>query len=82
MSKKSWLIVTNKWTYLLLLTIPLGLIKIIYDYTNSILISNPNISQFIFDTFISILIIAIGIIFFIKMNTHSNWMNPNHPKSK
>lgn len=79
MEKKRWLIVTNKWTYLLLLTIPMGIIKIIFDYNNTIHVSN-NVTQFVYDTFISIIIIIIGIILFIKFNTHSNWINPDHPK--
>ena len=81
MKKKKWLIVVNKWTYLWLLTIPAGILKIIFDYQASMAIATPNLPQFVFDTFVSILIMLIGMVLFIKMNTYSNWSNPNHPKS-
>ncbi len=81
MKKKKWLIVTNKWTYLWLLSIPVGTIKMIFDYQETMMIKNPNLVQFFYDSILSLFIIIIGIIIFIKMNTYSHWMNPNHPKS-
>ncbi len=72
MKKKSWIIVTNKLTYLLLLAVPCGLIKIFaYDVKQV-----DSISQI----FVSILIILIGVYLFIRFNTYSPWYNPNHPK--
>lgn len=68
-----WIVVTNKLTYLLLLTIPVGIIKIIvYD------LRKDNITL---NIFVSILIILIGIYLFVRFNTYSHWCNPNHPKS-
>lgn len=63
MKKKSWIIVTNKLTYLLLLAVPCGLIKIFaYDVKQV-----DSISQI----FVSILIILIGVYLFIRFNTYS-----------
>lgn len=72
MKKKSWIIVTNKLTYLLLLTIPCGIIKIFaYDVKQADSISK---------IFVSILIMLIGIYLFVRFNSYSHWYNPNHPK--
>ena len=72
MKKKRWIIVTNKLTYLLLLAIPCGLIKIfVYDLKQV---------QPYTQIFVSILIIVIGIYLFIRFNSYSHWYNPNHPK--
>ena len=72
MKKKRWIIVTNKLTYLLLLAIPCGLIKIfVYDLKQV---------QPYTQIFVSILIIVIGIYLFIIFNSYSHWYNPNHPK--
>lgn len=81
MKKKKWLVVTSKWSYLLLLSIPIGIVKIVFDYQTTMMISKPNLVQFLYDSVVSVLIIIIGIILFIKMNTYSHWINPNHPKS-
>lgn len=68
-----WIVVTNKLTYLLLLTIPVGIIKmIVYDLKKDSITLN---------IFVSILIILIGIYLFVRFNTYSHWYNPNHPKS-
>lgn len=73
MKKIPWIIVTNKWTYLLLLSIPIGLGKIlIYD------IPEKNVGEI----FISLMIVIIGIYFFVRFNSYSAWMNPDHPKPK
>ncbi len=72
MKNNKWIIVTNKLTYLLLLTVPVGIIKIIaYD------LKKDNVAL---NIFVSILIILIGIYLFIRFNTYSHWYNPNHPK--
>ncbi len=72
MKKKSWIIVTNKLTYLLLLLIPCGLVKIfVYDLKQA---------QPYSQIFVSILIILIGTYLFIRFNSYSHWYNPNHPK--
>ena len=72
MKNNKWIIVTNKLTYLLLLTVPVGIIKIIaYD------LKKDNVTL---NIFVSILIILIGIYLFIRFNTYSHWYNPNHPK--
>lgn len=79
---KTNLVIVNKLTYLYLLSIPIGIGKIIFDFHNDMNIEEPLLGQFIQDTFVSLMIIIIGIILFYKSNTHSQWMNPNHPKSK
>ena len=61
MENQKRLIVTKKWTYLLLATIPLGIIKFIYDYTQYFITSKIGFAQFGYETFVSILIILIGI---------------------
>lgn len=68
------IVVKNKWTYLLLLLVPVALIKFIaFDFKSGSVIENA---------FVSFLIGFIGIYLFIKMNSHSNWLNPDHPKNK
>ncbi len=72
MKDNKWIVVTNKLTYLLLMTIPVGIIKIIvYD------LKKDNVAL---NIFVSILIILIGIYLFVRFNTYSHWYNPNHPK--
>lgn len=74
-SNKKWLNVTNKYTYLLLLTVPLALVKIfMYD------IHLEGIANIVTQVFLSIIVGYLGVHFFVKLNTYSNWMNPNHPK--
>ena len=71
------LFVVNKWTYLYLLLPVVGVIKfLIYDIS----LFTTNIAYFGYHLFISILISVIGIFFFIKFNTRSHWMNPDHPE--
>lgn len=75
------IVVTNKLTYLFLLSVPVGIIKIIYDYIT--LSKQENfMSQFAFETFISLIILILGVVAFIKLNTYSAYLNPNHPKEK
>lgn len=78
--KKKWIIVTNKLTYVWLLSIPIGIAKFIYDYQSYTMMETQNIMQLGYDTFVSLIIMTIGVGFFIKFNTYSAWMNPNHPK--
>ena len=80
--KKKWLIVINKKTYLFLLSIPIALIYIVYDAVNTFAVNDPDIGSFISRTGIVLLLVLICIIFFVKFNTYSHWMNPNHPKPK
>ena len=75
------IVVTNKLTYLCLLSVPVGIIKIIYDYIT--LSKQENfMPQFAYETFISLIILIIGVVAFIKLNTYSAYLNPNHPKEK
>lgn len=75
MKKEKWITVTNKYTYFLLLTIPVAIIKIIFYDLKQI-----NISDIGFQIFLSIIIAILGIYFFVRLNSYSLWMNPNHPK--
>lgn len=69
MKKKYWIHVVNKKTYLYLLTIPVGLVGLLLAY----LYSRIDLALF------SLIIGFIGIYLFIKDNSYSEWMNPNHP---
>lgn len=73
--KKKWIVVVNKWTYLFLLGIPVGLIKLFcYDLTLL-----PNAAAMWTQIFITAMIVVVCVYFFIRFNTYSHWMNPNHP---
>ncbi len=72
------IVVVNKATYLFLLTIPASILKIIFydmQYLDYLL-------EFGTQLFISLMIAIIGVYFFIKFNTRSHWMNPDHPSKK
>ena len=74
---KKWLIVSNKWTYLFLLGIPVGLIKIFgFD------LHLENLADIGLQLFISLMIMAVGIYLFVRFNSYSAWMNTEHPKPK
>lgn len=65
------IVVKNKWTYLWLALVVIAIIKFIVLDLNS--------SNIIQDIFVSILIALLGIYMFVKLNSRSNWMNPDHP---
>lgn len=74
---KKWLIVVNKWTYLFLLCIPVGLIKIFgFD------LHLENLADIGLQLFISLMIMAVGIYLFVRFNSYSAWMNPEYSKPK
>ena len=73
------IVVVEKWTYLLLI-IPLGaIVKIIYD---GIMMLPDNLLEFILMSIVTACVGAIGFYLFIRMNTHSNFHNPDHPLPK
>ncbi len=75
MKGKNWLIVTNKWTYTWLVLAILGLLKIpFYD-----LKSKPVNAMGIVE---SLLIAAVFSYMFVRMNTYSEFYNPDHPRPK
>ena len=76
--KEKWIIVKNKITYLFLLVVPIGIAKILLYDVGSL----PNISELVFNIFVSIMLMIIGISFFVKFNTYSYILNPDHPKPK
>ena len=79
--EKVEIVVKNKLTYLWLISVPVGIGKLIYDYINAFGKNGTNnIAQFGLDAMISILILILGVIIFFKLNIYSNWMNPDHPK--
>lgn len=80
--KKKWIVVKNKKTYLLLLSIPAALIYIIIHAVHVFSQPNPVVMDFVSDTVLVLFLVLICVIFFIKFNTYSHWMNPNHPKSE
>lgn len=76
-NSKHWIIVKNKLTYLLLLTVPVGLLKIfLYD------INLDNYMNVLEQIFLSIIIVLIGVYLFIRFNSYSHWFNPDHPKPR
>ena len=61
-NSKHWIIVKNKLTYLLLLTVPVGLLKIfLYD------INLDNYMNVLEQIFLSIIIVLIGVYLFIRL---------------
>lgn len=73
--KKKWIQVTNKRTYLCFILPLIGLLKIIcYDIG---LANEPmNTAK---EIMISLLLGLIGIYLFVRMNSYSHLMNPDHP---
>jgi hypothetical protein len=69
------IVVTNKLTYLLLLTVPVGFLKIFFFDITSAGINYHEI-------FVSIMIMLCGIYVFIRANTYSPFFNPDHPKHR
>lgn len=78
-AKKSSLVVTNKLTYLWLLSIPVALVKTGFDAYHAFSKTPPLIGDFIFNVFITLMFLAICISLFVKLNTSSAWLNPDHP---
>lgn len=72
------IVVVNKATYLFLLTIPASILKIFFYDINYL----GNLLEFGTQLFISLMIAVVGIYFFIRFNTQSYWMNPDHPSKK
>lgn len=71
------LVVVNKLTYLLLALIPAGLAKIVlFDLKQK---TNGDI---FWSIVVSVIMMFFGLYFFVKVNSYSHWLNPNHPKSK
>lgn len=79
MKKKSWLIVTNKWSYLLLASVPIALLIIVIDGVHTM--NTVGLNAGYLGRCVAVLFITmICVILFRKMNVYSPWMNPNHPK--
>ncbi len=80
--KNYWLVVLDKKTYLFLVSVPLALGYIIYESIITFSNPNPNVLDFIYKIGFAILLAMICVIFFVKLNSYSHLMNPNHPKHK
>lgn len=80
MKKNSWIIVENKATYLFLLVFPIGISKIIYDSIQTFGNKQMTVADYGFSVFLMVILMIGGLYFFVKFNTYSAWMNPNHPK--
>ena len=63
-------------TYLFLTSIPVSITKIVYDWK----MCKGDLGIFFGGAWISVLIMVVGVFFFIKFNTWSLWMNPEHEK--
>ena len=81
MKNKKRLFVEEKWTYFLLLSVPFALIKTGFDLMNSLNVTPFPMGEFLMQTFISLMILVIGVSLFVKMNTYSAWLNPDHPRN-
>lgn len=69
--KESWIVVQDKKTYIYLVLILIGLLKIIfYDIK-----TEWNVGGI----FISLLMMAIGFYLFVRRNTYQELINPDHP---
>ncbi len=64
--------VVHKWTYLFLLAIPIGAAMFGYTLTAEAL--------YLGDLLVSVLIMLVGAYLFVRFNTRSYLMNPNHPR--
>ena len=80
MKKNSWIQVTNKKTYLFLLSIPIALIYVIVDGVNLLNQPTPLLADFITHLFVALVLVIICVYFFVRFNSYSHWYNPNHPK--
>lgn len=69
------IVVKDKRTYLFLLSIVIGLLKIFFLDINSAGVQYG-------DVFVSIMIMLVGIYMFVRVNTYSHFYNPDHPKKK
>ena len=71
--KKSWIVVTNKWTYLWLVVAVGAILKIpFYDIQSGVVNAGG--------IFVSLMIAAVCAYVFIRMNTYNEFYNPDHPK--
>ena len=69
------IVVTDKRTYLFLLSVPIGFAKIFLFDITSAGVNYGNI-------YVSIMVMLVGIYLFIRVNTYSHIYNPDHPKHK
>lgn len=81
-NKNRWLIVQNKATYLFLVFTGICVLFLLSDAYITFTGSSQNIGGFIERAGICILLAVISTSLFVKFNTYSHWMNPNHPKPK
>lgn len=78
--KRSWIIVTDKKTYIFLFGILACIIFLIVDIINVFFLEAKNIIDFIADTFGCIIISTICVYLYVRSNSYSSFWNPDHPK--
>lgn len=78
--KKSWLVVTNKKTYLFLAVAVCSLLFLLGDAVFVFAMKQRMVADFVWDVFICLMISMISIWFFVRFNTYSHLYNPDHPK--
>lgn len=78
--KKSWIIVTNKKTYLFLAAVLGCICFLIGDGIYVFGMGKREITSFFSDVFTCLMISIICIYFFVRFNTYSHIYNPDHPK--
>lgn len=80
--RKDWIVVTNKFTYIFLLIAVFSIVTIVFGSVLYFMLESISLSDYGMTVFLSLAAMLFGFYFFIKFNTYSALMNPNHPKSK
>lgn len=78
--KDSWIIVTNKKTYLFLLAAIGSIVFWLGDMVYTLVMKRREISDLVGDSFMCLIIAIICIYLFVRFNTYSHFYNPDHPK--
>lgn len=78
--KQSWIVVTNKKTYVFLAVAVCSLLFLLGDAVFVFVMKQRLVADFIWDAFISLMIAFVSIWFFVRFNTYSHLYNPDHPK--
>ena len=78
--KESWIIVTNKKTYLLLVIAVCIALYLIKAAINIFALKTMLMADFLGELMLCVLIALICIYLFIRFNTYSHLYNPEHPK--
>ena len=78
--KESWIIVTNKKTYLLLAIAACIILYLITAAISTFSLKTMLVADFLGELMVCVLIALICIYLFVRFNTYSHLYNPDHPK--